>query len=1039
MGGGRGAGQPCRPARSLAAARLVALLVLVASACGPPPALRPLGPPAPGALAGLDAGARRWVQGTLASLSLRERVAQLMIPWIPGSYAPVSSPEFQELAGWVAQGIGGVSISIGLPHSYAAKLNELQRRARIPLLVVADFENGGPGMRIAGAYALPSLLPMGGGTDFPPTMAFGAIGDEGIVYEFGRITAVEARAVGVHVNFAPVLDVNSNPENPIINTRSFGEGPELVARLGVAFIRGSHAGGVMTTGKHFPGHGDTRTDSHIELPVIDADRTRLDTLELVPFRRAMEAGVDAIMTAHVKVPAIDGADGPPATLSPYFLTRLLRQELRFQGLLFTDAMTMGAITRSYGAGESAVLALEAGADIILSPADLTAALDAVTAAVESGRISQARLDASVRRVLEAKARAGLHKGRLVDLEAVDEMVGRREHTAFADSAASLSITLPRDSAGLVPMDPARVRRVLALTFARRQDLVAGRTFDGVLAEYVEQVERTRVDDETPPARYDTIAERAAAADLVLVSAYVPPAAGAGSVAVPEALATLVARLVESGKPTALLSFGNPYLLAAVPQVGTYLLAWGPREVMQRAAARAILGLAPITGRLPISLPPYHRAGEGLRREAVRRPAADTGGGVARTALRIAGGETAPQTPAAAPGLPKGSAAPALAAPAEVGMDAATLARVDSILLAAIADSATPGAALALGRHGRLVRLQGYGRLDWAEDAPAVTDSTLYDLASLTKVVGTTTAAMILVEEGKLDLDAPVARILPWWRGGGKDGVTVRQLLLHRAGLPPFRPFWRELRGKDAYQRAIAGLAVEYPPGDSTVYSDIGLMTVGFVIEEITGTGLDEFLRRRVFEPLGMQDTGFRPDSTLLRRIAPTEVDTVFRHTHVHGVVHDENAYAMGGVAGHAGLFSSARDLAVFAQMMLGGGTIGPCPDHAVPCSAPRPGPVTLVRPETVARFTERDDETSSRALGWDTPAPESSAGNHLSPRAFGHTGFTGTSLWIDPELDLFVVLLTNRVNPTRENTKIFALRRAVHDAVATAVRDREIR
>jgi CubicO group peptidase (beta-lactamase class C family) len=413
------------------------------------------------------------------------------------------------------------------------------------------------------------------------------------------------------------------------------------------------------------------------------------------------------------------------------------------------------------------------------------------------------------------------------------------------------------------------------------------------------------------------------------------------------------------------------------------------------------------------------------------------------------------------------------------MDAGALARVDSVVLEALADSASPGAALAVGRHGRLVRLRGYGRLDWGGGAPPATPASLWDMASVTKVAATATAAMILAEAARLDLDAPVVRYLPWWSRGDprKEDVTVRHLLLHRGGLPPFVRFFREVEGKEAFKDAIADLPLVYAPGDSTVYSDIGLMTVAFVVEEIAGTDLDAFMRARVWDPLAMRDSRFRPDPELLDRIAPTEVDPVFRFTHVHGEVHDENAWAMGGVAGHAGLFSSARDMAVFAQTLLEGGGIGPCvvsrpppgegreggslrkaghpaaepgsrgpgpdpaapPEEVVPCSGPRPGPVRIAAPTSVDLFTRRQNSTSSRALGWDTPSPGSSAGSYLTDEAFGHTGFTGTSLWVDPELDLFVVLLTSRTNPTRENRRHVPLRRAVHDAVARAITDRPVR
>ena len=1012
---------------------------------GPPSGARAGAPSAPEALLPEpDADGRKWVEETLSSLTLREAVGQLIVPWMSGAYTSTTGPEFKEYARYVEEaGIGGVVISIGLPHTYGAKLNALQARARVPLLVASDFENGGPGMRINHSYALPTLLPQGGGTSFPPTMAFGAIGEDRFASEYGRITAVEARAVGVHLNFAPVLDVNSNPLNPIINTRSFGEDPDSVADLGAAYLAGARAGGVLTTAKHFPGHGDTKTDSHVELPIVDADRGRLEALELIPFRRAVEEGVDAVMTAHVAVPAILGPDGPPATLSPFFLTELLRKDMSFDGLLLTDAIRMRAISDGYGVGESAVLAVEAGADIILAPADIWVTIDALADAVLSGRITRDRLDASVRRILEMKARVGLHRNRMVNLARIGDVVGSEEHLALADSAATRSITLPRDRAGLVPTDPRKYGRVLHVVFARSEDLTAGLALGSSLGVYFREVTTRSLTPESPAAAYQELSWVRGESDLVIVSAFVPPRAGAGEVAVPELFSRFIEES-EEAKPTVVLSLGNPYLLTSFSGVGTYLLAWGPHEVSQRAASRALVGESAISGRLPISLPPLHEMGEGLRREAV--PDVPRLGLASEQELEVglfrrSEGGAIPGEGEAGAGEPRFSALEA--DPAEVGMNPLALQVIDSLILAAIADSASPGAALAVGRRGKLVRLRGYGRLDWHEDASPATPSSLWDMASITKVSATTTAAMILAESGRLDLDAPVVDYLPWWSSGDprKETATVRHLLLHRAGLPPFRRFFLEIEGEEAFRESIADLPLDYMPGDSTVYSDIGLMTLAFIVEEITGTGLDAFLQARVWGPLGMQDTGFRPDSALLPRIAPTEVDTTFRFTHVHGVVHDENAFAIGGVAGHAGLFSSARDMAVLAQTLLDGGVASACagePGSGVPCSALRPGSVRIASPTSVELFRRRHDSTASRALGWDTPRRGSSSGDYLSDRAFGHTGFTGTSIWIDPELDLFVVFLTSRTNPTRANSKHVSLRRAIHDAVARAVTDRPV-
>lgn len=1079
----------------------------------------------------LDAEGARWVDETLASLTTDELVGQLIIPWIPGGYQAEDSPEFEELADQVERlGLGGVSISIGLPHTYVAKLNALQARAKVPLLVTADFENGGPGMRINHSYAIPSLLPQGGGTSFPPTMAFGAIGDPSFAYEYGRVTAIEARAVGVHMIFAPVLDVNSNPDNPVINTRSFGESPGAVARLGAAYIRGIHAGGAFATAKHFPGHGDTQTDSHIGLPVIPADRNRLESVELVPFNRAVLTGVDAVMTAHVAMPGILGAGAPPATLSPELMTGVLRDEMGFDGVLFTDALRMGAITDTYGGGEAAVLSVLAGSDVVLAPETVPGAIDALLDATRSGRISRAQLEQSVRRILELKARAGLHLERMVPFEDVSRVVGQAEHVAAADTAASRSVVLVKDPNTLVPLAPSADSRVLSVTYARPVELVAGTTFDAELRLRTPSVDAVRISDESGAEKYAELNALVDSADYVVVHAYVPPRSGSGSVGVAESFRAWVDGAV-ARRPLLMISLGNPYLLRDLPNVDSYMVAWGNHEVSQRAAVRALFGEQAITGRLPITIPPAHAIGTGLDRDqirtftrvAARDPLAEAGILPGRrprtetpdsTQLRATTPpatnprpEPAPTRPTATqperpgttqdPPQPEASRPPTTATtpppadarpetrlppadrldtsgtlltddatppfPArpdvarnipirispieaqahEVGMSEDILTELDSTVVSAISAGAAPGAVVAVGRRGKLVRLRGYGRLDTEPESTPVDEATMYDLASLTKVVATTTGAMLLLERGQLDLDETVVSYLPWWSAGdpAKAQVTVRQLLLHRAGLPPFRRFYAQNRGRQQFQDAIGALPLEYPPGTQTTYSDIGLMTLGFIIEAQSGMPLDRFLDQEVWSRLGMQDTGFNPDPALLGRIAPTEVDTLYRDGKVHGEVHDENAHAAGGVIGHAGLFGSARDLAVFADMMLRSGTLEACspnPGSGVPCSAARPQPTTLMNASTIRLFTRRHDGASSRALGWDTPSGRSSAGEYFTARSFGHTGFTGTSMWMDPERELFVIVLTNRVNPTRENSLHVALRRTVADLASISIVDQTV-
>ena len=379
-----------------------------------------------------------------------------------------------------------------------------------------------------------------------------------------------------------------------------------------------------------------------------------------------------------------------------------------------------------------------------------------------------------------------------------------------------------------------------------------------------------------------------------------------------------------------------------------------------------------------------------------------------------------------------------ASPNTVGMDPKLSHKLDSIVESAIRNGAAPGVALAVGRYGRLLHLRGYGRIDTAANSARVTDSTMFDMASLTKVVATTTAAMILEDEGRLNLDAPVASYLPELNDSAKAKITVRMILTHSAGFEAFAPLWKDTRGRAEYLAKINARPLAYTPGDSVIYSDWDFVLAGLVVERITGMPLDQFVATRVWQPLGMRDTGFNPlapgeippdsactagfraDSPLLDRIAFTEIDTVYRHIHVHGIVHDENACALGGVAGHAGLFSSARDVAIFVQMLLNGGQYNG---------------VRLIQPTTVARWTARQGAHSSRAIGWDTPSERSSAGHYFSPRSFGHTGFTGTSIWVDPERGLFVVLLTNRVDPTRANLRNEPLRRDIADAVQAAILD----
>jgi beta-glucosidase-like glycosyl hydrolase len=440
-------------------------------------------------------------------------------------------------------------------------------------------------------------------------MAVGAAGDERLAYEMGRVTALEARAVGIHVPFAPVLDVNNNPDNPIINVRSFGADPGSVSRMGIAFIQGVQEHGAIATGKHFPGHGDTETDSHVALPVIRHDRLRMDSVELRPFKEAIDAGMGAVMTAHISVPSLNGGVREPSTLSPLVLTRVLRDELGFGGLVFTDAMDMSAIARRHSAGEAAVRAIEAGADVILMPPNVEQAVNGIVQAVRAGRLSEARINASVRRILETKEQLGLDRERFVAIDRIGDVVGIPEHTAVADRIAERSITLLKNRNGLIPLNGTRTAQVLSVTFRRPSDVLAGRHFNRVLRETYPRLSTIDLDSDADEAVYADVVRRARGRPLVVVSTY---SNYAGAVDAREQLATFIEQLERIGVPHAVISFGNPYLISSFPDTQAYMLAWNGSEASQRAAARALLGRFDIAGRVPTGIPPVYEIGDGLR-------------------------------------------------------------------------------------------------------------------------------------------------------------------------------------------------------------------------------------------------------------------------------------------------------------------------------------------------------------------------------------------------------------------------------------------
>ena len=543
------------------------------------------------------------VDSLLASLTVRQQVGQLVIPWLSGSYTALDDSLYQVAARWVdSLEIGGLVISVGSPLDIATKLNALQLRSRLPLLVSADLE-WGAGMRVVGATA------------FPQIMAVGATGDPHDAYTIGAAAAAEGRAVGIHVNFAPDADVNNNPANPIINIRSFGEDPRTVSRLVAEYVRGLHEHGMLATLKHFPGHGDTETDSHIGLPVITAGYARLDSLELVPFRAGIAAGADIVMSAHIAFPALTGSNDP-ATVSAAVLTGLLRDSLRFSGLVVTDALMMGAIVAKYGAGEATVRAFLAGSDLLLIPADADSAVLAMTAAVAAGRITPQRLAQSVRRVLEIKRRLGLLERRTVPLDSIPHVVGSKRFQDAANDVAVRSLTLVRDVGGRLHALRTRPRRLALIAYADEANASVGVLLTDLLRQGGDTVEFFRLWPMSGTLSYDSARAAIARAPATVFVANVRPISWKGNIALPDSLAQLITA-TDAARPTVLVSLGSPYLLNQTPTVRSYLIAWSGVRASERAVALALLGRVPIGGHLPTRIPPDYPLGWGVTVPATR--------------------------------------------------------------------------------------------------------------------------------------------------------------------------------------------------------------------------------------------------------------------------------------------------------------------------------------------------------------------------------------------------------------------------------------
>jgi beta-N-acetylhexosaminidase len=943
-----------------------------------------------------------WVDSVFRTLSPDEKITQLMVIRLSGIDPTTHGALFYDSIAGVAvrkYNVGGICTFQGDPVAQAGRINYLQRIAKTPVLFCIDAENG-LGMRMDSVEGLPRQ------------MMLGATSDTGLIYRYGRLVGRQCKRIGIQVNYAPVVDINNNPDNPVINDRSFGEDKQKVAEFGIQYMRGLQDMGVMACAKHFPGHGDVAVDSHLDLPVINKDRKQLDSLELYPFRQLFAAGVGSVMMAHLYIPAIDKTPNRATSLSYENVTRLLRKQLHYQGISFTDALEMKGVTKYYPDGDAAVQSLIAGNDMLCLPGDVALSLEKIKIAIREKKLRWAAIDARVKRVLAAKYAYGLAEWRPVNIthltadlnEGVSEM--RREVAKNAltllqneDSAIFPLLPSPIGPEAITAHHPVKKKRIayvgMGLTaenvFSQRMREDYGA--DVYLFDY-------NLDSAKATAALELLSNRY---DAIVIGLHNYARFPARNFLISDPAAWLLGKLQEKDRCVTMV-FGNPYAIRNSCRAKVLVACYEDDSITQEVGADLLNGKFTPRGHLPVTVCPEYRAGAGIMGPYRALPAAD---------------------------------------PLTVGMDPMQLNKIDAICEEAIEKQAAPGCVVLVARNGKVAYEKAFGYLTYDRKEPVYTE-TLYDMASCTKICATTMATMKLYDEGQLDLQKKLGDYLPWMRGSDKDSLTLWDILLHQAGLVPDVVFYKEVVDTTKDQNPMPGTFATRPDSlhgvrvaenlylrndwrdtmnlrivqsvlgpKKYVYSDNDFILMGEIVEAITGMTLDEYVRKTFYDPLGMTSTGFLPRERFpLGRIAPTALEPIFRHQLLQGDVHDPGSAMFGGVAGHAGLFSDAYDLAILEQMLLDGGTFNGR---------------TYLKKSTIDYFTAYHSDISRRGLGFDKPEkdnaylPKPYPCLSASPETFGHTGFTGTCVWVDPKYDLVFIFLSNRVNPVENNPKLSGL------------------
>jgi beta-N-acetylhexosaminidase len=941
--------------------------------------------------------AEQWVDSVFKTLSKEQKIAQLMVLRL-SSVGPNRTAIFfdKEVEAAIRKyNIGAICLFQGGPIKQANLINYFQSIAQTPLMVAIDGETG-LGMRLDSVQALPRQMMMG------------AAQDPALIYQYGRVVGEQCKRMGIQVNYAPVVDVNNNPNNPVINDRSFGEDKYKVAAYAIQYMKGMQDVGTMACAKHFPGHGDVDVDSHLDLPVINKSREQLDSLELYPFREIFKAGVGSVMIAHLSVPSIDSGINRATSISKNNVTGLLRNEMHYDGLTFTDALEMKGVAKYYPDGEISLEALIAGNDMLCLPGDIPGSIEKILKAIKKKKLTWADIDKHVKRVLYAKHQYGLANVKPINTthltEDLNSKVGEMRRL-IAEKALTL---LRNDDPAVYPL--AKGRRVAYVGFGLTKDNVFA---EQVRKDYDAQVYYFdyRLDSSKTAAMLELFKGRY---DVVIVGLHNYGRFPANNFGISPATEALIKGLQQQHR-TITMTFGNPYVIKNFCDSKVLLACYEDDDATQQVASDMVFGRLQARGILPVTVCESFKYGDGI---------------IAKRLL--------PLVPAA-----------------ELGFKQAQMSNaIDSIVNDAIAQQAIPGAVVLVAKDGKVVFERSYGYLTYDSTEP-VYPETIYDLASVTKILATTVSVMKLYEEGKLDLQKTLGDYLPWTKGSNKAGLKLWDIILHQAGLKSFIPFYRETADAagnpswmyysnkpdsthrvrvadnlymrndwvDSIYTRILTSAVD--PG-KYVYSDNDFIFLGKVVEAISGMPLEVYAKTTFYDKLDMKTTGFRPrDRFPLNYIAPTENEVGFRKQLIHGDVHDPGAAMFGGVAGHAGLFSDAYDLAILLQLLLNGGVLNG---------------QNFFSKATIDYFTDYHSDISRRGLGFDKPEKDNATRKEpyptlsASPATYGHTGFTGTCFWVDPKYNLVYIFLSNRVNsPDASKFLKMNVRPKVHEAIYQAL------